>query len=39
MYQIIKNIKIVLVIIKWIELFCRYSAYEVSLYGGRIYSL
>jgi hypothetical protein len=33
-----KIIKIVLVIIKQLKLFCHYSSYEV-LYGGHIYNL
>ena len=36
MHEIIKNIKIVAVIIKWLKLVCRYYSYEV-LYDGRIY--
>jgi hypothetical protein len=38
MFNIIKNTKIVLVIIKWLKLFCRYNSYEV-LCGGRICSV
>jgi len=33
---IVKNIKIILVIIKWLKLFCCHRSYEV-LYGDRIY--
>ena len=38
MFKIIKNIKIVPVIIKWLKLFCLYNSYEIR-YGGRIYNL
>jgi hypothetical protein len=38
MFNIIKNIKIVLAIIKWLQLFCRYNSWEV-LYGDHIYNL
>jgi len=38
MFKIIKILKFVLVIIKWLKLFCRYNSYDV-LYGGRIYNL
>jgi len=31
-------LKFVLVIIKWLKLFCCYNSYDV-LYGGRIYNL
>jgi archaellum biogenesis protein FlaJ (TadC family) len=36
--QRLKSLKIFLVIIKWLKLFCRYNSYEV-LYGGHIYNL
>ena len=35
----LQNIKIVLFTIKWDKLFCCYNSHEVSLCGGRIYSL
>ena len=38
MFKIIRNIKIVVVIIKWIKLICRHSSYK-AVYGGRVYSL
>lgn len=38
MSKIIKNIEIVLVIIKWLRLICRYSSYKV-VYGGCVHNL